>query len=364
VNRRPPQPLQGRPTVSVVIPCYKYGHFLPQCVRSVLDQEDVDVDILIVDDASPDDSAEVARRLAEADDRVQVLVHEVNQGHIATYNEGLAKAHGEYVVLLSADDLLAPRGLANSTALLQANPEVGLVYGFTRAFSDQPPPSRSEPRSWSTWSGPEWLDLLCRRVTNPIYTPEVVMRTATMHDLVGYDARLPHAADFLMWLRAATRGSIGRVNGVDLAFYRFHGNNMHISQYPGALRDLNERGRCFDVLFEQDGDRIRDVPALRALSRQGMAREALVLVRQAYSRGGPIEDVETLDKLVAFAEETWPASRSSALRRTCDGLAERAKAGKGPLVPPPITALRDKAVGHVRWRRWKATGIEGAVGSL
>jgi glycosyltransferase involved in cell wall biosynthesis len=350
--------------VSVVIPCYKYGHFIPQCVRSVLDQEGVDVDILIIDDASPDDSAAVARRLAEADDRVQVLVHEVNQGHIATYNEGLAKARGEYVVLLSADDLLAPRGLANSTALLQANPDVGLVYGFTRAFSDEPPAARTSPRSWSIWSGAEWLDVVCRRVSNPIYTPEVVMRTATMHDLVGYDAGLPHAADFLMWLRAATRGSIGRVNGVDLAFYRFHGANMHMSAYPGALRDLTERSRCFDVLFKQDGDRINDVPALRELARRGMAREALVLVRQAYSRGLPTEDMETLDKLVAFSEEVWPESRTSGLRRTCDSLAERARAGKGPLVPPRLTALRDRAVGHVRWRRWKWTGIDGAVGSL
>ena len=50
----------SRPTVSVVIPCYRYGRFLPACVQSVLDQDGVDVRVLIIDDASPDDSAEVA----------------------------------------------------------------------------------------------------------------------------------------------------------------------------------------------------------------------------------------------------------------------------------------------------------------
>jgi glycosyltransferase involved in cell wall biosynthesis len=79
----------SRPTVSVVIPCYRYGRYLPDCVRSVLDQEGVDVRVLIIDDASPDDSGEVAMGLAAEDERVQVRVHRENRGHLATYNEGL-----------------------------------------------------------------------------------------------------------------------------------------------------------------------------------------------------------------------------------------------------------------------------------
>ncbi len=59
----------GMSTVSVVIPCYGYGHLLPRCVESVLSQPDVDVDVLIIDDCSVDDSFEVARRLAAADPR-------------------------------------------------------------------------------------------------------------------------------------------------------------------------------------------------------------------------------------------------------------------------------------------------------
>ena len=112
-----------RPSVSVVIPCYQYGHFLPDCVRSVLDQEGVDVRVLIIDDASPDDSAEVALRLAADDQRVEARVHEVNQGHIATYNEGLLGwADGDYSVLISADDLMTPGSLARATAVMEADP--------------------------------------------------------------------------------------------------------------------------------------------------------------------------------------------------------------------------------------------------
>src|SRR3954453_7878821 len=77
-------------TVSVVIPCYRYGDYLPASVRSALDnQPGVDVRVLIIDDASPDDSADKAHALAASDDRIEVWVHEQNRGHIATYNEGL-----------------------------------------------------------------------------------------------------------------------------------------------------------------------------------------------------------------------------------------------------------------------------------
>src|SRR4051794_40019596 len=95
--------------VDVVIPCYKYAHFLPGCVGSVLAQDGVDVRVLVIDDCSPDDTAEVAAGLRAADPRVEFRRHAVNRGHIATYNEGLLEwAAGDYVLLLSADDMLTP----------------------------------------------------------------------------------------------------------------------------------------------------------------------------------------------------------------------------------------------------------------
>ena len=78
-----------RPTVSVIVPCYNYAEFLPRCLGSILDQPDVDVSVLVIDDCSSDDTPAVAAALAASDPRVEVRRHEVNKGHIATYNEGL-----------------------------------------------------------------------------------------------------------------------------------------------------------------------------------------------------------------------------------------------------------------------------------
>ncbi|WP_460807831.1 glycosyltransferase family 2 protein [Micromonospora zhanjiangensis] len=172
VTRIRPRPLTTRPTVSVVIPCYNYGHYLPECVHSVLSQSGVEVDVLIVDDASPDGSAEVARELS-ADPRVRLIAHRENRGHIATYNEGLAAVDGEYVVLLSADDLLSParwpgpprcwrrcRTRPSSTASRPASPTGRRSPGCGRprgrsgpARSGWPrtsrwPPTRSPPPRW------------------------------------------------------------------------------------------------------------------------------------------------------------------------------------------------------------------------
>jgi glycosyltransferase involved in cell wall biosynthesis len=119
----------SRPTVSVIVPCYGYADVLEGCVASVLAQEGVDVRILIADDCSPDDTPLVGPRLAESDDRVTYRRNAENQGLIATANAGLAWADGDYVVLLSADDLLAPGSLLRATTIMEASPGIGMVYG-------------------------------------------------------------------------------------------------------------------------------------------------------------------------------------------------------------------------------------------
>jgi glycosyltransferase involved in cell wall biosynthesis len=355
--------MTARPRVSVVIPCYNYGHYLPECVRGVLDQEGVEVDVLVVDDASPDGSVAIARELASADPRVRVLAHDTNRGHIATYNEGLSAVDGEYVVLLSADDLLTPGSLARSTALMQAHPEVGMVYGFSPGFrGDRMPPLRTKVTSWTVWAGPEWLDQVCRRGRNPVNTPDVVMRTSMMRELVGYDARLPHAADFMLWLRAATRGSIGRVNGVDQALYRIHGANMHLERYAGVLTDILERQRLFTILFDEDREHIPDADRLHALARRALAREALVTACEPYELGRPAGEPE--EKLVALAAELHPQTKSSRLWREYERHTRRLAEGRGPVVPRRVSATVDDVVGKVRWRRWRRSGLLDKVGSL
>ncbi|MDT4987080.1 MAG: hypothetical protein QOI74_1174 [Micromonosporaceae bacterium] len=360
VTRERPRPLRTRPTVSVVVPCYNYGHYLSECVASVLAQDGVDVDVLIVDDASTDDSVAVARALA-ADPRVRVLAQPRNRGHIATYNRGLARATGDYVVLLSADDLLTPGSLARSTALLEAHPEVGFVYGFSAGFTDVTPPPRTRPDSWSIWSGAQWLTENCSRATNPVSTPEVVMRASMMRELAGYDARVPHAADFLLWLRAAVRAPVGRVNGVDQAFYRMHGANMHVKEFGGMVRDITERRLVFDIVFGEDGDRVAaltngdrvgPLDGLAGAARTALARTALRTAVRAQRTGAGLgrTDADGPHRLATLAVDIDAGS--------CTGRRWR-RYERPPRLRAPrrLRRLAERVEGRLRWGRWRRRGI-------
>lgn len=313
---RPSARPAARPTVTVVIPHYNYGSYLPTAVASALHQPGVDVDVIIVDDASTDGSLGVARTIARSEARVTLVEHPTNLRHIGTYNDGLSRATGTYVVLLSADDALAPHSLGRSTALMEANPGVGLVYGHARTIGEELPHAaqtqsswRGATETWTLWSGQEWLRQQARRGRNPISNPEVMMRRAVLEQIGGYDPRHPHSADLFLWLRAAARCDVGRVNGVVQAYYRVHEANMHSTQFGGLLDDYRAVRSTFDSFFEEDGQLIADQQRLYALARRAIAREA---VRRSALLAGAGSAAST-EALLRFAEETdpsdgWPRS--------------------------------------------------------
>lgn len=341
-----PAPLGTRPRVSVVVPCYDYGRFLPAAVASALDQEGVDVDVLIVDDASTDDSAAVAERLAARDPRVDVLVHETNRGHITTYNDGLAKVSGDHVVLLSADDLLVPGSLARAAALLESDPRLGLVYGHAPSFTDVAPALDTRVRSWSVWGPGEWLPPRVRRARNPVYTPSAMMRAAAWADVGGYDGRLPHAADMLLWYRTAATWGVGRVNNAAQALYRVHGENMHLTAYAGMLRDLTEQREVVRILFEEDPHGTQLPIGLRVAAHRSLARRARRLALAERRDGTDPEAAAAFDD---FADRTEAMVPRATVRRAT-GAVDTA-------MEHPAAAFPRRVEAHLRWRLWRRYGV-------
>jgi glycosyltransferase involved in cell wall biosynthesis len=337
-------------SVSVVIPCYKYGHFLEDVVGSVLDgQEGVDVRVLIIDDASPDDSAEVARKIAARDPRVEVIVHAANKGNIATFNEGLLEwADGDYCALVSADDRLTPGALRRARDLLDAHPSAGFVYGRAVWVTDGTPlpPARTRARGWSVRPGEWWLERLYRQGENPITSPEVVIRTSLLKRVGGYDARLPHAADMELWMRLAANAEVGFIRGADQAYYRLHQQNMRKAY--SALLDLRERRLVFEIVLDQYGKRLPDAKGLSSTVRRRLGEQALWAAGRAYDRGGT--EQREVGELMAFASDCWPAvSRLSLYRALQSG------SGIGPRGMSYM--LAQKGQWWLRRRSWKYRGI-------
>ncbi len=115
--------------IDIVIPSYQYGRYLGECITSILTQGVEDLRILVIDNASTDDSVEVARQFAAKDPRIEVRAREKNLGFHASLNEGIDWASGEYFLIVCADDLMAPGSLRRALTVLDENRDVSFVYG-------------------------------------------------------------------------------------------------------------------------------------------------------------------------------------------------------------------------------------------
>ena len=353
---RPHEHRECKQSVSVVIPCHNYGHYLPACVGSALNQQDVEVDVLIIDDASTDGSAEVARTVAAGDSRVRAICHSENMGHIATYNEGLSLASGDYTALLSADDLLTEGSLWRSAQLMRAHPSVGLVYGHPVAFvGDAPGPARTVTSSWTIWQGLDWIADRCKSGRNALRSPEAVMRTSVVREAGAYRADLPHAADFEMWMRAAKVSDVGYLGGVDQAYYRVHPASMSHTVNRSLLTDMSQRILAFENILSECAEILPNVDQMSDMAHRAIAREALSHVIDAYARGSA--ECEPVDEYAALALKVWPTAGGLREWRAVSHLSSAANISsrqrRSLMAHMAVSDLRYRLL----WRRWRWTGV-------
>jgi len=296
--------------VDVIVPCYRYGRFLRQCVGSVLTQQGVAVRILIIDDCSPDDTAEIARKLQEEDERVSFIRHESNQGHIATYNEGIAWTHSEYYLLLSADDYLLPGALMRTVSFMAKHPSVTLAFGQAIVRDDrQEAPEVSSAAKDAAWEMVRGRDFIKRSgARNCVPTPAAVVRTAAQKRVGGYRPDLPHAGDMEMWLRLAACGDVG-ISQAFHAIYRRHSDNMSLKYTKSHwLPDLEQRQAALSSFFAAANLGQKESEILRRNAFRLLAREAIGFSSAAFNNS----DVATSHQLSDFALQLDPGIRASA----------------------------------------------------
>lgn len=299
--------------VDVIVPCYNYGRFLQRCVDSVLGQDGCSVRVLVIDDCSTDDSRATAEAIAARDPRVTLIAHERNRGHIATYNEGIDWVSAEYMLLLSADDMLAPGAFARATGLMAAHPAIALAHGRSIRFCEeaeiaaQLAPREAAERPIRIELGARFIRRLCERPINTIETATAVVRTAVQKRVGGYRPELPHSGDLEMWLRLAAEGDIAELDAVQ-AFTRVHGNNMH-TQYvtDGLIRDYAQRAAAYRHFFAA---RPRPLPDQRMLEHLAVSR----LGEEVYWAASNTLDAgntERAMRLARLAREINPAMTTS-----------------------------------------------------
>jgi Glycosyl transferase family 2 len=237
------------PSVDVVVPCYQYGRYLRDCVTSVLEQDIQDLRVLIIDNASTDNSLEVAYKLAAEDFRVEVVAHSTNRGHHASFNEGIKWAASDFFVILCADDLLVPGCISRSVSYMDKHPNVHLTHGRTLKIHNDDPVPHIEPRfrdeNWRVLSGKQFLKKLCREGgRHHIGGATVVVRTSAQKQVGYYRPQLTHTDDLEMWMRFAYLGDTAQTNAVQ-AIAR-----IHPMMRTAAVGDARYAGLDWDLHIE------------------------------------------------------------------------------------------------------------------
>jgi len=210
------------PKVSVCIPTYNYADFLPMAVESVLGQNFTDFELIIQDDCSTDETVEVVRKYL-ADERVAFEVNDHNLGLAGNWNRCLAKAKGEYIKFVFADDLLAsPDALGKMVSVLDATPRVSLVASARNIINADSRLVRvlCEWKKSFSAEGTEVIRSCLLRQANLVGEPTVVMFRRRDAER-GFNAEYDQMIDLEMWFYLLEKGSFVFLDE-PLASFRIH----------------------------------------------------------------------------------------------------------------------------------------------
>jgi glycosyltransferase involved in cell wall biosynthesis len=219
----------NNPVISVIIPCFNYGHYLEEAVRSVLIQTEVRWECIIVNDGSTDITEEVSMRLAGIDQRIKYFAQS-NKGPSAARNLGLLKASGKYIQFLDADDILARDKLRHHAAILNSHEDIDLVYGDVKVFQSSINESGVKDFKYFTQqlSGHKKV-IIDELVKDSMFLINTAFFRKSLIDKAGYfNNSISRHEDWHLWLRGAMKGAYFYydTNQAGIVWVRAHENSL------------------------------------------------------------------------------------------------------------------------------------------
>jgi glycosyltransferase involved in cell wall biosynthesis len=318
--------------VSVIIPCYKQADFLPGALESALGQTHGEIEIIVVDDGSPDNVFEVVSRYPTVK-----CVQQQNQGLARARNAGFRVSTGDYVLFLDADDRLMPHAIESHLGCFAKHPEAGFVVGDIDQIARDGSYAAS-PR-WPLLGSKHYEELL--RVNHVANTIAVMFRREVLEQLGGFKPACSPAEDYDLLLRAAR------------LFPSRHHRTV-VAQYRRHAMSLSRKGtlmlRAMNHVMRLQREELKGDPVLLSAWRQGNAywkdhfgaaavKELLHCLRSG-QLGGATRAGAALIRFVGFRILVLPWKRRCRLLnllRQRAGLREKAA---------PIRSVRPVAAGH------------------
>lgn len=206
------------PVVSVILPTYNRAHLLPRAIRSVLAQQHKNLQLIIIDDGSTDNTSKVVSTID--DPRIELVRLEQNRGIGAARREGVSRATGEFIAFIDSDDVWLPGKLSHQLHLFQSYPHLDLIFGnfininhventrelgFNQALQslDSLVKRQLEPGVWEIQSGFPQAIL----GGSFMASPTVMFRAKTIATVGNFNPSLIGSEDFEFWWRLAAHGA-------------------------------------------------------------------------------------------------------------------------------------------------------------
>lgn len=260
----------NRPLVSVIMPTYNAAAFVTETIESVLAQRYEPIELVVVDDASDDVTPEIVERYAQRHpDRIRFRRAGERKGPCRRRNDALDLADGSLIAWLDHDDLWAPDKTARQVDVLEARPEVGLVYSGYEAFDSE----TREPVSWrdrdSEAEGDVLIPLFVRGCFVGSLTALFRREVLTRRNMRLREADFSFGDDYFLWLVLSLDWKVARIDEV-LAYYRRHSENE-----SERLGETNFHLRRIALLREFLAQYPEAAPRLGEWRRRGIARHFL-----------------------------------------------------------------------------------------
>jgi glycosyltransferase involved in cell wall biosynthesis len=250
----------NEPAVSIILPTYNGSRYLAEAIQSCLDQTFADLELIVVDDCSTDESPKIIAKFAEKDPRVRVARHEQNKRLPGAINTGMALSRGRYLTWTSDDNLYRPNAIAEMVAVLEGDSSLGMVYAnstFIGASGEALSPG---------FIGP--VDLLAN--INAVGACFLYRRE--VYETIGdYDPEMCLVEDWDYWIRVAEKYRLQPLYR-DVYLYRHHEGSL-THQREEAIRQSERK------VLE------RHLPRMHWASRRARSRGYLFAAQIAWRFG-------------------------------------------------------------------------------
>jgi len=327
--------------VTVIVPVYRGERTLAQALSSLLAQDIDGLEVIVIDDGSPDRSADIALKMREAADGRLTVLRQSNCGLAATLNRGIGLARGKYIARQDQDDIVLAGRLVRQFAYLEANPDIAMVGTWAQIYVENTPTQRyhRHPASNEVLQ----LELL---FDNPFVHSSMMIRADVLREMGGYceDKSRQPPEDYELWSRIARKYRVANIPEVLTVYREVAGSMSRDGDSPFLTKVIRIAAESVYHVLAPDYSAQECSALVELYHRGGMAG-----VRASLTKAKARKMLDVAGSRIGGDKSSWPDEFQSSYRRIRAHLDYRFLRRH---IPAPL-------LGPARWLKQRASRLLG-----